>query len=225
MELIPQYLTIVFILTTLLTIALFGKATKHVQITTWVIGIWLLFQAIVGYSGFYRVTNTFPPRLVLLVLPPLLLTAFLFTTAKGKSYIDALQLKWLTLMHIIRIPVELVLYGLFTYQAVPELMTFEGRNLDIISGISAPVVYYWVFVQNKFSKALLLWWNIICLVLLLNIVMNAILSAPSPIQQFAFTQPNIAVQYFPFNWLPSVVVPLVLFAHLASIRKLLAMQE
>jgi hypothetical protein len=41
------------------------------------------------------------------------------------------------------------------------------------------------------------------------------------LQQFAITQPNIAVQYFPFNWLPSVVVPLVLFSHLASIQQLL----
>lgn len=225
MEFIPPYLAVFFILTTLLTIGLFCKATNQIQATYWVIGSWLLFQAVLGYSGFYTITNTLPPRFILLVLPPLMFLAFLFTTTNGKRYIDAMELKWLTLLHIIRMPVELVLYGLFTCQVVPELMTFEGRNLDIVSGISAPVVYYWVFVQNKFSKTLLLWWNIICLALLLNIVINAVLSAPSPIQQFAFTQPNIAVQYFPFNWLPSVVVPLVLFAHLASLRKLLSKQQ
>jgi hypothetical protein len=38
---------------------------------------------------------------------------------------------------------------------------------------------------------------------------------------FAFDQPNIAVLYFPFNWLPSCIVPLVLLSHLAAIRQLL----
>jgi hypothetical protein len=61
---------------------------------------------------------------------------------------------------------------------------------------------------------------VICLGLLINIVSNAILSAPFPFQQFAFDQPNIAVLYFPFIWLPCCVVPLVLLSHLAAIRQL-----
>jgi len=36
----------------------------------------------------------------------------------------------------------------------------------------------------------------------------------------AFDQPNIAVLYFPFSWLPTYVVPVVLFCHLAALRKL-----
>jgi hypothetical protein len=63
-------------------------------------------------------------------------------------------------------------------------------------------------------------WNLVCLGLLLNIILNAVLSAPVPFQKFAFDQPNIAVLYFPFVWLPSCVVPLVLLSHLAAIRKL-----
>lgn len=61
-------------------------------------------------------------------------------------------------------------------------------------------------------------WNLICLGLLLNIVVLAILSAPSPFQILAFDQPNIAITHFPYVWLPSVVVPIVLFSHLVAIR-------
>jgi hypothetical protein len=64
-------------------------------------------------------------------------------------------------------------------------------------------------------------WNFICLGLLFNIVINAILSVPTPFQKFGFDQPNVAVLYFPFTWLPACVVPLVLLSHLASIRILL----
>lgn len=102
-----------------------------------------------------------------------------------------------------------------------SLQTFEGRNFDIISGLTAPAIFYFGFIKNQIDKKLILVWNFICLGLLINIVVNAVLSAPFPFQKFAFDQPNIAVLYFPFNWLPSCVVPLVLLSHLATIRQLL----
>jgi hypothetical protein len=64
-------------------------------------------------------------------------------------------------------------------------------------------------------------WNIICLGLLTNIGVNGFLSAPSPLQKLAFDQPNIALLFFPFSWLVSFIVPIVLLGHLISIRQLL----
>jgi hypothetical protein len=90
----------------------------------------------------------------------------------------------------------------------------------ILSGISSPFIAYFCFHKLILIKKIILLWNIICLGLLLNIVINAILSAPSPFQQLAFEQPNVAVLYFPFVWLPCCVVPIVLFAHLVAIRQL-----
>jgi hypothetical protein len=100
-------------------------------------------------------------------------------------------------------------------------MTFEGTNLDIISGITAPPVYYLFFVAKKLNPRILLAWNFLCLALLLNVVITAILSAPTPFQQLAFDQPNIGIGYFPFVLLPAVLVPIVLLSHLASIRQLI----
>jgi hypothetical protein len=154
-------------------------------------------------------------------MPAILLLVILFTTKKGRLFIDSLPLEKLTYLHVIRIPVEMVLYWLFLSKAIPELMTFEGRNFDIVAGITAPIVAYFGFTKAKLGRQTILIWNIICLALLLNIVMNAFLSAPSPLQQFAFEQPNIAILNFPFSWLPTFVVPVVLFAHLVSIRQLL----
>jgi hypothetical protein len=116
--------------------------------------------------------------------------------------------------------VEIGLYCLFIHKAIPQLMTFEGRNFDIISGITAPLVAWLGFVKRKLHKTVILAWNIICLLLVLNIVTHGILSVPSPAQQFAFDQPNIAVLYFPITWLPAFIVPLVIFTHLVSIRQL-----
>jgi hypothetical protein len=230
-ENLPSYISTIFGLTTLATlfqfslVLFYSKAEEtRSKITNIIvcITIWLLVQMIISYKYFYSEnTLSFPPRFVLLVLPALVTILLLFITKSGRRFIDSLPLLNLTYLHIVRIPVELVLYWLFLNKKVPELMTFAGRNFDIFSGITAPLVAFFGIKKNFFGKKILLAWNIICLALLLNIVVNAVLSAPFVFQKFAFDQPNVAVLYYPFTWLPCFIVPVVLFCHLASIRILL----
>lgn len=145
----------------------------------------------------------------------------LFVTKKGRKFIDSLPLKNLTWLNTVRVPVEIVLYWLFINNAIPKLMTFEGHNFDIIAGLTAPIIAYYGVSKKTISKPIILFWNFICLGLLINIVVTAFFSAPSPLQKFAFEQPNIAILNFPFNWLPTFIVPIVLLGHLVSIRQLL----
>lgn len=217
---LPFYLPLVFIATTLLALFIFYRATHYSAKALWLIIIWLAVQGIAGYLGFYLDTNTMPPRFALLIGPPLLLIIFLFTAKKGRGFIDGLDARSLTFLHVVRVPVEIVLLGLFLYGQVPQLMTFEGRNLDIVSGITAPLVAFFLYRHPQRNKFVLITWNFICLGLLFNIVIHAILSAPVPFQQMAFDQPNVGVLYFPFVWLPCCVVPLVLFSHLVCLRQL-----
>lgn len=221
MQQVPSYINLLFEFTALVTVWFFYRAAASSKKLLIILFAWMLLQAILGMAGFYTVTHTLPPPFLLMVLPPVISIILLFITKSGRRFIDGLNYKTLTILNVVRIPVELVLFLLFTYKTVPQLMTFEGRNFDIIAGITAPVVFYFAFVKNTMPAKWLLWWNFICLGLLANIVINAVLSAPFPFQKFAFDQPNIAILYFPFNWLPSVVVPLVLLSHLAVIRRLL----
>jgi hypothetical protein len=220
MENVAYYVHVVFIITTLITIYFFYKAAHQSKTVLTIITGWLIIQSIISLNGFYTITNTIPPRFLLAIAPPLLFILILFATARGRSFIDRLDIKALTLLHIVRILVELVLWWLFVQKTIPQIMTFEGRNPDILSGITVPVVYYFAFVRKKISNKVVLVWNIVCLLLLFNIVTTAILAAPTPFQQLAFDQPNIAVLYFPFIWLPCCIVPLVFFAHLVAIRRL-----
>lgn len=221
MENLPSYISIVFGLTTILTVGFFYKASNNSKVTLFILLIWLALQSFLALSGFYTVTLTVPPRFLLLVLPLILLIIILFSTSKGRNYIDRFDKNTLSILHIVRIPVEIVLFWLFVNRTVPELMTFEGRNFDILSGLSTPVIYYFGFVRKQLNNKIILIWNLICMILLINIVVNAILSAPFSFQKFAFDQPNIAVLYFPFIWLPSCIVPIVLFSHLATLRQIL----
>lgn len=229
---LPAYVPITFGLTVLATLLLFYRAVTQAnnettprKATPILIGllIWLTVQAVLTLNGLYKsVPVVGPPRIVLFgILPVMLTVVSLFATSAGRRFADSLPLVNLTYLNTVRVVVELVLYWLFLDKAVPELMTFEGRNYDIFSGITAPLVAYFGLTKYKLSRKVLLGWNLICLALLLTIIAIAFLSAPTPLQRFAFEQPNRAIGNFPFSWLPTFVVPIVLFGHLVSIRRLL----
>ena len=229
---LPTYISLTFGLTTFATLQLFiwtirnsNSEQTQKKATPIFIGltIWLTIQAVLTFKNIYNSdTNSFPPKIMLIgILPTILTIILLFATSKGRQFIDSLPLKNLTYLNIVRIPVEIVLFWLFLNKAIPELMTFEGRNFDILAGITAPIVAYFGLTKTKLNRQTILIWNFICLGLLINIVVNALFSAPSPIQKFAFDQPNIAILNFPFSWLPTFIVPIVLFGHLTSIRQLM----
>ena len=229
-ENLPAYISLVFGLTTAATLLLFYRVVQHSTIETTrkkanvillSLTIWLMIQAALTLKNVYNSeTTSIPPKIVILgVLPAILTIVLLFATKKGRQFIDSLPLTNITYLNTVRIPVELVLLWLFMHKAVPQLMTFEGRNFDIIAGITAPFIAYYGLAKGKLSRNIILIWNFIALALLANIAVNALLSAPSPLQQFAFDQPNIAILYFPFSWLPTFIVPVILFGHLTSIRQ------
>lgn len=221
MENIPFYVYATFGLTLMATIYLFYNATPNSKGFLILITVWVVVQSLMGISGYYKVTDTMPPRFQFLLLPPLVFMIVQWSTGRGRAFMDRLNLKVLTLIHTVRLPVEIVLYWLSISKAIPELMTFEGRNFDIVAGLSAPIIYYIVFVRKIGGRSTLLVWNLLGLALVLNIIINGILSAPTRFQQFAFDQPNIAVLHFPFLLLPACIVPLILFSHIVSIRQLI----
>ncbi|MFT5885901.1 MAG: hypothetical protein ACI9IP_002364 [Arcticibacterium sp.] len=218
---IPDYINLAFTLTTLYGIWLFKKAFNPSQTTFLVLFVWLVLQAYLSYSGFYKDTTTIPPKFALSVIPALLLILGFFISKKGQAFMDGISIEALHWIHTIRIPVELILWSLFVAEQIPKIMTFGGRNYDIIAGLTAPLLVYYGIRRPIIDKGRMLLWNFLGLFLLLNIVVMAILSVASPLQQIAFDRPNKAILEFPIVWLPSFIVPLVLFSHLVSIRQLL----
>lgn len=228
---LPVFIPVVFGLTAIAALLLFYFAMRardatipgrRANLVLDLLILWLIVQAAVTLKDVYNAgIMASPPRIVLFaVLPVMLVIVLLFITKGGRRFLDGLSLRWLTWLHMVRIPVELVLYWLSLEKAVPALMTFAGWNFDILAGLSAPFMAWMVFARGG-SRKILLAWNIICLALLLNIMVIAFLSAPSPLQALAFDQPNVGMMNFPFSWLPAFVAPLVLLAHLSSIRRII----
>lgn len=215
----PIWITILFVLITLAIMMWFAIAMKSRGVLLGVMG-WAILQTALGLSGFYTDTFSIPPRIFAFgVLPAVLFIVGCFFTKNGRDLMDGADLRTLTWMHTIRVPVEFVLYYLVAIRSLSEYMSVHGTNFDVISGLTAPIIAYFAF-RDGVNKRLALLWNVLTLLLLLNVVITAAFSIPSPIQKLAFDQPNIAVLYFPMNLLPTVVVPLVFFAHVIAIRRL-----
>ncbi len=222
----PNYVSAVFMLTTVLAVALFYRAFAQISASVANkmligLGVWIVLQGILAVTGFYLKTDTMPPRFGLAILPPFLTIVYLLVSKTGQNFVDKLPLKELTSLNVCRIPVEIVLLWLFQSQQVPQSMTFEGRNFDILSGLTALPMAWYAFQNGEIKRTPLLIWNIVCLALVVNVVTIGILSAPTVFQKLSFDQPNIGILKFPFGWLASVIVPIVIFSHLVSIRQLL----
>lgn len=218
-ENLPLWINLLFFGVAVISLVFFYLSNnQNKKLTSFFILI-AIIQSILAYVGFYQTIEEKSPKILLLLLPTVLF--FIYTLRKDNrtKIIEARNTKISTFLHSIRIPVEIGLLYLFYHNMIPELMTFEGRNYDILAGITAPIVGL-LYYNRKLSNKALLVWNVLCLGLVLYIMFNGILSAETPLQQFAFDQPNRALAYFPIILLPVVIVPIVIFTHVIDIIKL-----
>ena len=225
---LPAFVPIVFLAAVFVTVAIFIWAVLRTDASEFTkrsiiagVILWMGIHALLALSGTYVTGPDEMPRLMFLGPLPALAILLSILIGMRSTLVTALPNTLLTIIHIVRIPVELVLHWLAEAGWVANAMTFSGSNFDILTGITAPIIYLIAFGGGKIRRTPLIIWNIMGLILVFTIVTIAILAFPGPLQQISFEAPNRAMAYFPYVWLPAVVVPIVIFAHLASLYKLL----
>jgi len=185
---------------------------------------WCGFVTAFGFSQPLEHTRFLPLLAGPLVIPPA--AAILWFAFRGPaSVFRALPLASLTLMQVFRLPLELFgLHGLYLGGVMPRLMTYEGGNLDILIGLSAPLVAT-LIATNDLSiprlRRIVIAWNIGGLMMLGNVVLRGVFSIPSSAQLWAFDTPNLAVTTFPFAYIPGLFVMSALAGDVFSLRALL----
>jgi len=194
--------------------------------TAWGIGIgmviWSTLQGILAQQQFYLASFDLPPRALVAILPPFLVILGLLVYLWRSHYFAQLSLKTMTYIHVFRLPLEFfTLNSLAAASYIPHVMTYSGRNYDILVGLTAPIIGYLFFSKQWIGWKVLLTWHIVSLLFLINITSHAILAMPYPFQLFGLEQPNVGVLHFPFIWLPTLLVGVSYFCHFISIHKLL----
>lgn len=168
---------------------------------------WLALTAGLAHIGAFANFERLPPLLLLYVF-----AAVVIATIAGSR--TTAPVAWLIGFQAFRIPVEIFLHQGFAAGVVPVQMTWEGRNFDVLTGLAAlPVA--WLASRGRLPRAALHLWNALGFALLVNIMAVAILSFPTPFRQFWNEPANVFVTRPPYVWLPTFLVPLAWFGHVA----------
>jgi hypothetical protein len=120
-----------------------------------------------------------------------------------------------------RVPVAMFIHGMYQVGQAPVQMTYEGLNLDIFTGLTAPAMA-WLVWRGKVGSYAIWAWNAFGLVLLAEAVVVAALSMPTEFRVFTNEPASTFVTYAPYVWLPTVLAPADLLGHLLVLRWLLA---
>jgi hypothetical protein len=180
---------------------------------------WALFVSIWSISERMGNFSIFPFNMMpILAVPLIAILSFTFSKT-GREILVHIPTQNILRLQAFRFFVELLLLALYLESQAPLQMTFEGKNWDILSGISAPIIAFLVS-RGKISKTGLVIWNIVCLALLVNILTIAILSMPTPLRTFFNEPSNTIVTQFPVSWLPGLLVPLAYGLHFISLKQL-----
>jgi hypothetical protein len=196
-----------------------SRQKKIFFLTGAVILPWIALLLAGSYNGFFADFSTLPPRPALAILIPLPFVLLFAFSKKGTQLLQSIPSHWLVYMQSFRIVVELLLLFAFINNKLPIQMTFEGRNFDVVTGVLALPVGYLLMRKKSNAKKLAVAFNIIGLLLLLNVLVIAVLSMPTPLRQFINEPALTLVAQFPFILLPGVLVPLAYTLHIFSLRQ------
>lgn len=195
------------------------KIIAFVAVTILLFG-WLVLIAVVAGTGHLQNYTALPPRILVAVIPPALAISYISVSERVNSLLKVIPPSWLITVQSFRIIMEIFLLLMFLNGAMPKQLTFEGRNFDIITGISAPIFSYLYFYKGSVQKIVILLWNAAGLLLVTNVLLIDIFSVPGPLRKFMNEPSNIIITFYPYVWIPAFIVPFAYLMHILSIKQL-----
>lgn len=210
-----------------LVVATLWVARRHLPARAfWIVALglpaWLAYVGALSILGVIRDTSLRPPGIVY-VFVPVILFMVLFAARSGAAGALALRVPLALLMgaQVFRVGVEIGLHRLGGEGLVPALLTYEGGNVDIAIGMSAPVVA-WLWATGRLGRRAAVGWNVLGLMALANVALRAVLTAPGPTRWIEGDVPNVAIGLFPYTYLAGFFAPAAVLLHILSLRALRA---
>lgn len=181
--------------------------------------LWLLYVGLLSYSGVVSNAALRPPGIVYVAFPAVLFVLLVFARSRTGAGIAAAFPLWVIIaMQVFRIGVELLLHQLWVDGLAPRLVTYRGANMDILIGLSAPLIA-WLSTRGRSGEQLALGWNVVGLLTLTNAITLSALTAPG-LNLIHSEVPDAAIGAFPFTFIAGFFAPLALALHALSIRRL-----
>jgi hypothetical protein len=206
-----------------------GRGLRESLSRTWVftgasaiaVAAWMTLTWQVAATGVIANFDRRPPPLVLLLLTVLLVSAVIAFTRYGTRFVHGLPLWILIAGQAFRFPLELLMHRAADEGVMPPQMSYTGWNFDIVTGLTAIPVAWWLARGHRRGRTLAVAWNVMGTLLLANVLIVAMVSTPL-VGAFGPERLNVWVAYPPYVWLPAMMVVCAITGHLVIFRKLRA---
>jgi hypothetical protein len=186
------------------------------------IAAWMAVTGLAARSGVLAEFDRRPPPMMFAVAGTAIVGLAIGLSRVGAQLASGLSFAALIGIQSFRLPLELVMHRAAREGVMPVHMSFSGYNFDIVAGASAAVVAL-LLATGKAPRALAMAWNMVSAALLVTIVIIGVSSLP----MFAAfgdspERLNTWMAYFPFVWLPTVMVAAAFAGHIVIARKVIA---
>lgn len=179
--------------------------------------LWLMLTAALPASGLVGLA---PPTMAGFIVLSTVVPLGLALSKEGRRWATQLPLWSLIGFQAFRLPLEIVLHWWYGEGTIPVEMTWDGYNLDVITGIVSLIAGL-VLVRVP-NKAVAWVATAVGSLLLANVIVTAFRSAPLPVPgNFGAEPPLLLALYAPYAWIVPVCVAGALAGHVIAIRKLL----
>ena len=222
-------LAVIFIASLVVAVAFVSMRTTQAQgprvkaiVFATAISLWLITTAILAELGSLAQWYAFPPRIPLLLLGAIGIYATVWRLRTTGLVLASVPFWLPVLLQSFRMLVEMALWQLHREGSVPVQFTFEGRNLDVLTGLTA-ILVAWGIAAGRLGPRSVLLWNVAGLGLLLNAIAIAATSSPGPQHLDWPGQPFTAIATWPLIWLPTFLAPTAIFLHLISTHQCFSM--
>lgn len=195
-----------------------GATRRRAALMSAGVAAWLAATWVAAASGALRRFDATPPPFAALLVAVAILGPAIAFSPVGTRLVRGWPLAVLVGVQAFRFPLELLMHRAYEDGVMPVQMSYSGRNLDVLTGISAGVLGI-ALIRWRVPRWVIALWNVGGLLLLLNVVTVAVLSTPI-FRAFGDDRLNTWVAYPPFVWLPAVLVVAAWAGHLLVFRKL-----
>jgi len=147
--------------------------------------------------------ETLPPPFLIVPIPFFILIGILLKveTKKDLQLMKHLAPATLILLHVFRIPIEVILASYYDADLLPIQMTYHSLNQDILIGFLAIPAGILVLMENKLSRPTAFVFHSLGILSLMNIISIVARSIPGPLQVF---ENNLLLSFFPGSLIVTV---------------------
>ena len=176
-----------------------------------------------AFSGVLSRFDFMPPPMAIMIVSVFAMAFGFGFSSWGKDAAVHCSFAVLVGLQSFRLPLELFMHHAGNLKIMPVELSYGGYNFDIGTGLGALIILIMYLAKRDVPRWALWAWNIYGTLCLVAITIIALTTSPM-VRLFGDTKGHVNtwVLYFPYVWLPVVLVTIAVLTHVVVWRKLLS---